>query len=76
MDIHIEPDEDCLRIRLRVDGMLQETKIPETSIASALVLRIKLMSNLDISEKACLKMVVSIWIFRAQLLMFVWQRCR
>ena len=50
-DIHIEPDEDCLRIRLRVDGMLQETKIPEMSIASALVLRIKLMSNLDISEK-------------------------
>lgn len=50
-DIHIEPDEKVLRIRLRVDGMLQETIIPESSIASALVLRLKLMAQLDISEK-------------------------
>ncbi len=50
-DIHIEPDEDCLRIRQRIDGQLQEMLIPEISIAKALVLRIKLMANLDISEK-------------------------
>jgi MSHA biogenesis protein MshE len=50
-DIHIEPDEDMLRIRLRVDGILQETTIREKNIASALVLRLKLMSGLDISEK-------------------------
>lgn len=50
-DIHIEPDENELRIRQRVDGVLQETVIPETGIASALVLRLKLMAQLDISEK-------------------------
>lgn len=50
-DIHIEPEEKQLRIRQRVDGQLQETTIPEASIAAALVLRLKLMSGLDISEK-------------------------
>ena len=50
-DIHIEPDADMLRIRLRVDGVLQENIIKEKNIASALVLRLKLMSGLDISEK-------------------------
>ncbi|WP_158965630.1 GspE/PulE family protein [Paraglaciecola sp. L3A3] len=50
-DIHIEPDEAMLRIRMRVDGVLQENVIKENNIASALVLRLKLMSGLDISEK-------------------------
>lgn len=50
-DIHIEPDETKLRIRQRVDGVLQETVIPEKNIAAALVLRLKLMAGLDISEK-------------------------
>ncbi|WP_340676973.1 ATPase, T2SS/T4P/T4SS family [Paraglaciecola sp.] len=50
-DIHIEPDENQLRIRMRVDGVLQENVIQEKNIASALVLRLKLMSGLDISEK-------------------------
>ncbi|MCV2885785.1 ATPase, T2SS/T4P/T4SS family [Aestuariibacter sp. AA17] len=50
-DIHIEPDEQILRIRQRVDGVLQENIIKEKNIASALVLRLKLMSGLDISEK-------------------------
>ena len=50
-DIHIEPDEDCLRIRQRIDGELQEQVMNERRIAPALVLRLKLMSGLDISEK-------------------------
>lgn len=50
-DIHIEPDEQVLRIRQRVDGVLQEHIMEETRIASALVLRLKLMAGLDISEK-------------------------
>ncbi|MGF1758523.1 Flp pilus assembly complex ATPase component TadA [Photobacterium sagamiensis] len=50
-DIHIEPDEDVLRIRQRIDGVLHETLLNESSVASALVLRLKLMSGLDISEK-------------------------
>lgn len=50
-DIHIEPEERALRIRQRVDGVLQESIINERNIANALVLRLKLMSGLDISEK-------------------------
>lgn len=50
-DIHIEPDEFVLRIRQRVDGVLQEQVMKESRIAPALVLRLKLMSGLDISEK-------------------------
>lgn len=50
-DIHIEPDEKVIRIRQRVDGVLQENILHQVSIASALVLRLKLMANLDISEK-------------------------
>ncbi|MBS1211816.1 MAG: biosis protein MshE, partial [Proteobacteria bacterium] len=50
-DIHIEPDEGILRIRQRVDGMLQEHVIQERRAASALVSRLKLMSSLNISER-------------------------
>lgn len=50
-DIHIEPDEKVLRIRLRIDGVLHETDLNEVGIAPALVLRLKLMSGLNISEK-------------------------
>lgn len=50
-DIHIEPDETVLRIRQRVDGVLQEHVMDEVRIAPSLVLRLKLMANLDISEK-------------------------
>ena len=50
-DIHIEPDKGLLRIRQRVDGQLQEQIIEQDNIASALVLRLKLLAGLDISEK-------------------------
>ncbi len=50
-DVHIEPGEKVLRIRQRVDGVLQEQTIKETRIAAALVSRLKLMAGLDISEK-------------------------
>ena len=50
-DIHIEPDDRKLRIRQRVDGVLQENVLDETNIANALVLRLKLMAGLDISER-------------------------
>jgi MSHA biogenesis protein MshE len=50
-DIHIEPDEHLLRIRQRVDGVLQEQLMKETRVAAALVLRLKLLSGLNISEK-------------------------
>lgn len=50
-DIHIEPDDKVLRLRQRVDGVLHETILNEVNVASALVLRLKLMAQLDISEK-------------------------
>lgn len=50
-DIHIEPEESQLRIRMRIDGDLQEQVMKERRIASALVSRLKIMSGLDISEK-------------------------
>lgn len=50
-DIHIEPDEKVLRIRNRIDGELIEQVMNEKRIASALVVRIKLLAGLDISEK-------------------------
>ncbi len=50
-DIHIEPDEAVLRIRRRIDGVLQEQVMDEKAITPALVSRIKLMAGLDISER-------------------------
>jgi MSHA biogenesis protein MshE len=50
-DIHIEPDEDLIRIRHRVDGVLSEQIIKGKSILSALILRLKLMAKLNISQR-------------------------
>jgi MSHA biogenesis protein MshE len=50
-DIHIEPGDGRLRIRQRIDGVLQEQLLEGSRVAGALVTRLKLMSGLDISEK-------------------------
>ncbi len=50
-DIHIEPQEERLQIRFRIDGVLHLQTESDIKIASALALRLKLMSGLDISEK-------------------------
>lgn len=50
-DIHIEPDETVLRIRQRVDGVLNEQVLDSINIAPALMVRLKLMCGLNISEK-------------------------
>jgi len=50
-DIHIEPDEKVLRIRQRIDGVLNEQVLDSINIAPALVVRLKLMCGLNISEK-------------------------
>jgi len=50
-DIHIEPQEKSLVIRFRIDGVLHVQTEADAKIATALVLRLKLMSGLDISEK-------------------------
>ena len=50
-DVHIEPREAELQIRLRVDGSLQTQMLADKRIGSPLVQRLKLMAGLDISEK-------------------------
>jgi MSHA biogenesis protein MshE len=50
-DIHIEPQEKSLLIRFRIDGVLHVQTEADAKISTALVLRLKLMSGLDISEK-------------------------
>ncbi|MEG2338719.1 MAG: GspE/PulE family protein [Clostridium sp.] len=50
-DIHIEPYQMVIRVRFRVDGILQESMTFKKSILPPLVARIKILSNLDISER-------------------------
>lgn len=50
-DIHVEPYEKELVVRMRVDGMLKKALVPPKIIQEALISRIKIMSSLDIAEK-------------------------
>jgi len=50
-DIHIEPFENRLVVRFRVDGVLREVLAPARQIAAPMVSRIKVMARLDIAEK-------------------------
>jgi type IV pilus assembly protein PilB len=50
-DIHIEPAEKKLKVRFRIDGELFEMMNPPATMASAIVSRLKIMANLDISER-------------------------
>ena len=50
-DIHIEPGRKKSRIRLRVDGVLYEIMAPRIELHPAIVSRLKVMANLDISER-------------------------
>ena len=50
-DIHLEPFEDEFKIRVRADGVLFEMVPPPRHLANAIVSRVKIMSNLDISER-------------------------
>ena len=50
-DLHIEPDENALRIRMRRDGVLQEQIFRQRNIHAAMVSLLKIMSGLDITER-------------------------
>lgn len=50
-DVHIEPREDNIRVRYRIDGVLQEVNRLPKKIANSLVSRIKILSNLKIDER-------------------------
>ena len=50
-DVHIEPDQDQMRVRIRVDGILQEVLTTSLKTHGAVSSRVKVMANLNISEK-------------------------
>lgn len=50
-DIHMEPQEDCVVVRFRIDGQLVEIMKHDRKIVSALVARVKIISGLNIAEK-------------------------
>lgn len=50
-DIHIEPFETEIRVRFRIDGALREIMTYDVSMLNAITARLKIMSNMDISEK-------------------------
>lgn len=50
-DIHIEPFEDRIRVRYRIDGVLVERDSPPKRLHAALVSRIKIMARIDMTEK-------------------------
>lgn len=50
-DIHMEPYEDGLKIRFRVDGILHDFEIPPFSMQAAIISRTKLLAALDIAER-------------------------
>ena len=50
-DIHIEPFENEIRVRYRIDGALQEVMKPPAKLKAALTSRVKIMSNLNIAER-------------------------
>src|SRR5713101_1603176 len=50
-DIHIEPFENRLHVRYRIDGVLHDVESPPKRLAAAVISRIKIMANLDIAER-------------------------
>ncbi|MDJ0655280.1 MAG: type II secretion system ATPase GspE [Xanthomonadales bacterium] len=50
-DIHIEPFESRLKVRYRIDGVLQETEAPPASSTAAVISRVKIMAKLNIAER-------------------------
>ena len=50
-DVHIEPFQDQLKVRYRIDGLLREIESPATDSAAAVISRIKIMANMNIAER-------------------------
>jgi type IV pilus assembly protein PilB len=50
-DLHLEPGEDDMRVRYRIDGVLHEVDTVPKGVQSALISRLKIMSNVDITER-------------------------
>ncbi len=50
-DIHLQPEADRLRVRLRIDGLLRETEGPPTALRGRITARIKLLAGMDVAEQ-------------------------
>lgn len=50
-DIHVEPYEKTLRVRYRIDGVLQEAMTPPSKLKNSIASRLKIMASLDIAER-------------------------
>jgi type IV pilus assembly protein PilB len=50
-DLHLEPTETDMRVRYRIDGVLHEVDTVPSAVQSALISRLKIMSNVDITER-------------------------
>lgn len=50
-DLHLEPDRDGLRVRIRVDGQLHDLEAPPAKLVPAVLTRIRLLSRVDLAER-------------------------
>jgi len=50
-DIHIEPDENLLRVRYRINGVMREEASPPKNLQPEIISRVKVAANMDVSEK-------------------------
>lgn len=50
-DLHLEPDRDGLRVRMRVDGHLHDLEAPPSSLVPALLTRVRLLARVDLAER-------------------------
>lgn len=50
-DLHLEPDRDGLRVRMRVDGQLHDLDAPPAALVPALLTRVRLLARVDLAER-------------------------
>ncbi len=65
-DIHIEPEDKLVRVRIRVDGMLQQDATFPKSLQSGLITRLKIMCSLNITDNRLPQDGLAIWSYRGK----------
>ncbi|BAU58436.1 GspE/PulE family protein [Halorhodospira halochloris] len=50
-DIHLQPEHDHCRLRLRIDGLLREAEPPPSNLSERIIARLKLLSGMDVAER-------------------------
>ena len=76
-DIHLEPREIDLHVRMRIDGTIVDYVTLQRSVHQPLIARIKIMANLDIAERVCRRTVISVSVWdRASTSTSVYRCCR